>query len=66
LAIYPWAVIQRIYYIACSVAGLFIAGLLGYYGAHLPLRVVLLGLALGTITLFIIFFWIDRWLKKHH
>jgi hypothetical protein len=32
----------------------------------MPLRVVLLGPALSTITLFIIFFWIDRWLKKHH
>jgi hypothetical protein len=32
----------------------------------MPLRVVLLGLALGTITLFIIVFWIDRGLKKHH
>ena len=57
--------IQRIYYIAYSVAGLFIAGLLGYFGAHMPLRVVLLGLALSTITLFVIFFWIDRWLNKH-
>jgi len=66
LAIYLWAVIQRIYYIACSVAGLFIAGLLGYFGARMPLRVVLLGPALSTITLLIIFFWIDWWLKKHH
>jgi len=66
LAIYLWAVIQRIYYIACSVAGLFIVALLGYFGARMPLQVVLLGPALSTITLLIIFFWIDWWLKKHH
>lgn len=53
-------------YIVCSVAGLCIAGLLGYFGAHIPLRVVLFGVGLSTITLFIIFLWIERWLKKHY
>ena len=66
LAIYLSAVIQRIYYIVCRVAGLCIAGLLGYFGAHIPLRVVLFGVGLSTITLFIIFLWIERWLKKHY
>jgi len=56
-------VIQRVCFVICGVVGLFIAGLLGYYGEHMSLRVVLLGLTLSAITLLVLFFFIEKRLK---
>lgn len=56
--------IQKVYFIICSGVGLSIAGMLGYFGQQMPLRVVLLGLILSAITLYIMFLWIDKRLKR--
>src|SRR5438067_3419712 len=64
LAIYFRPVIQRIYYGVCGIISALIAGLWLYFGDHVPLRLVLPGLALCTILFFITVFFIDKWLRR--